>query len=157
MGRTVLHVAVSSGRVEVVEKLLPLVSDGVNARDGDGWTPLLWAAKPNGGVYGTQEDGQLAVIETLLKAGADPSVTGEGIGRTWTPLEVALYHDVSDDVVALLSPEPREDPKRKRLHAKKGVKPSANLWCDACMLVSQTDVNPLKFHPFCSSLGDVLT
>ncbi|KAK3304799.1 ankyrin repeat-containing domain protein [Chaetomium strumarium] len=134
MGRTVLHAAVSSGRVEVVEKLLPLISDGVNAKDNDGWTPLVWAAKPNGGAYGTQRDGQLAVIETLLKAGADPSLTGEGIRRTWTQLEVAVYHDAGDDVVALLSPEPKEDPRRQRFHMKKGIKPNSNPWCDACML-----------------------
>ncbi|KAK4234503.1 ankyrin repeat-containing domain protein [Achaetomium macrosporum] len=134
MGRTLLHVAASSGRVDVVEKLLPLISDGVKVKDNDGWTPLLWAARPNGGVYGTQEDGQLAVIEALLKAGANTSVTGDGIGRTWTPLEVAVYHDASDAVVTLLSLEPKEDPKRHGFHMKKGVKLNDYLRCDACLL-----------------------
>ncbi|ESU10729.1 hypothetical protein FGSG_12636 [Fusarium graminearum PH-1] len=41
---------------------------GIDTRDNDGWTPLLWAN------------------------GADPNARGKGVDRQWTVHEVAYYY-----------------------------------------------------------------
>jgi cytohesin len=63
-GPTALSIAVRSGRMEAVQKLLALGPD-VDATSQAGHTPLLVA------VFSDQSP---ALVETLLSAGADPSV-----------------------------------------------------------------------------------
>ncbi|EXJ68828.1 uncharacterized protein A1O5_07760 [Cladophialophora psammophila CBS 110553] len=46
--RTALHWAIIGGHVEVVRSLLEMSNIGVNSRDKDNWTPLLWALKNSG-------------------------------------------------------------------------------------------------------------
>ncbi|MEL7648117.1 MAG: ankyrin repeat domain-containing protein [Sedimentibacter sp.] len=59
----VMAEAVAIGNVEKVKELL---NDGVypDVQDGDGWTPLMWAA----------QDGNVEMINILIEAGADPNV-----------------------------------------------------------------------------------
>ena len=64
---TVLMVAVADGYPELV-KLLLSQGAGVDTRDGDGLTPLMWAA-------GAIDRGDTKSIEALLASGADASAT----------------------------------------------------------------------------------
>jgi hypothetical protein len=58
--------------VSGVDVVLPVTPDDPNTRDGDGATPLHHAAW----------DGDLVLIERLLAAGADPTITDTRFGAT---------------------------------------------------------------------------
>jgi ankyrin repeat protein len=70
-----LHAAVAGRRHDLVELLVDRGAD-VNARDGDGWTPLNLAA----------HEGVPETVAFLLARGADPSIASNS-GRT--PLQTA--------------------------------------------------------------------
>ena len=63
---------------------------GVNWRDGDGWSALLYAAS----------EGHLAAVEVLLAAGANPNLRDTHDG--WTALTHACSNGATDVVAALL-------------------------------------------------------
>lgn len=70
---TPLMLACNAGRTKVVDLLLKRGAD-VNATDIDGWTPLTSLM---GGLH--REATVAAIVQRLLKAGADPSIrTREG-------------------------------------------------------------------------------
>lgn len=69
-GKTPLHYAVQSGRIELVELLIDNKAD-INAKDANGQTPLHIAVK----------EGQTNVLELLLGKGADVNIRDE-TGRT---------------------------------------------------------------------------
>lgn len=94
-GRTVLHWAVIGGNVDVIERVLSLNRVLLEERDEDGWTPLLWACRGAGSAMNKKDPSvQKAVIELLLKKGADASVVAKGGGgnREWSILSVARYN-----------------------------------------------------------------
>lgn len=155
LGRNALHVAANSGRVDLVREVVSLLGeDSIHSVDVDGWTPLLWAARA-AKKYGADAEGQREVIELLLEHGASVVVAGEGMGRVWTPAEVAAYHHASDEVVNL-TPRPIPNPKRKGARLKKATY-LGSAWCDACSLVRtlfsvfDLDANAYKFVGFMRS------
>eukprot|EP00903_Cladosiphon_okamuranus_P018105 g16662.t1 len=97
-GWTPLHSTAAWGNEKMVAKLLSLGADK-NARDDEGNTPLMTAVEAGGGV--AEARGQLAVVKTLLAAGADFSMhnTNEGC----TALHFAAYFGHGDIVAILLS------------------------------------------------------
>ncbi|WXC64924.1 hypothetical protein SNK03_010733 [Fusarium graminearum] len=71
VGRVPLHYAVMGGNIQLAQVVLERskrAGVGIDTRDNDGWTPLLWAN------------------------GADPNVRGKGVDRQWTVHEVAYYY-----------------------------------------------------------------
>ncbi|VTT56479.1 unnamed protein product, partial [Fusarium fujikuroi] len=96
-GRVPLHYAVMTEDVELVEVVLERserVGVGIDVKDDDGWTPLLWAARA-ARIWNRQLEGEgsaSVMIAFLLKHGADPSMKGCGVDRDWTVCEVAYYH-----------------------------------------------------------------
>ncbi len=45
-----------------------------------------------------------AIIKELLDKGAQRLVRGQGVNRSWTPVALATYHSLDEDIVALLMP-----------------------------------------------------
>jgi ankyrin repeat protein len=106
---TLLHYAAAGCRTEVIEFLVAQGLD-VNAKNSNGWTPILCALtainrKPFSGVKSPTEAMQAA--QYLLSHGTDASIaTDEG----WTPLYVlALHCDQSDiDVSGKVADDTRD-------------------------------------------------
>lgn len=88
-GRTPLHYAAASGRVDEVARLLGEGAD-VNAQDDNGWSPLHFAAQAN----------SAGATTALLEAGADPGLR-DSYGNT--PLWRAVFESRGDgSVIAAL-------------------------------------------------------
>ncbi|KAI1010778.1 hypothetical protein LB503_004989 [Fusarium chuoi] len=96
-GRVPLHYAVMTGDVELAEVVLERserVGVGIDVKDDDGWTPLLWAARA-ARIWNRQLEGEgstSVMIAFLLKHGANPAIKGCGVDRDWSVCEVAYYH-----------------------------------------------------------------
>jgi ankyrin repeat protein len=142
MERHALHFAVVSGRLNLVQYVIEQRKDLVNVTDIHGWTALLWALRICGR-WETQTTQRYHIIEALLEAGSKRLVTGEGRDRLWTPVKLAKYYSLSDEIVQLLAPTPEEletdEGKlfdrsfggRKAIGEEKSVS-----YCDACLMVS---------------------
>ncbi|KIH88116.1 hypothetical protein SPBR_06333 [Sporothrix brasiliensis 5110] len=92
-GRRLLHFAASSGDVDTLRYFLEHprlhLRSEIDILDNDGWTPLHWACRPEGGAE---------AVGLLLACGSDPSMeTRDG----WTPLNIAQYHDSADTLLLL--------------------------------------------------------
>ncbi|UKZ48602.1 hypothetical protein TrVGV298_002828 [Trichoderma virens] len=109
IGRSCIHYAASSGRVDLVEKILDYMEDAINEEDNNGWTPLLWATR-SCGQEKSETDGCFNVINILLERGANLFVRGEGYASSWTPAE---YHAFG---------------------WKRGIEWDGNKFCSACLL-----------------------
>jgi ankyrin repeat protein len=77
-GVTILHQIAHENKPDVLRLLVACGAD-VNALDGGGNSPLLWALL-------SYEDNVDAVVECLLESGANPNVVGDG---GTTPLSAA--------------------------------------------------------------------
>ncbi|KAI9651072.1 hypothetical protein NHQ30_001109 [Ciborinia camelliae] len=144
MGRNALHFAVVSGRLDVVQYVLQRRKNFVNERDIDGWTPLLWAIR-DCDHWDTRSDQKVKIIEELLRCGASILVKGEGIDRDWSPLRLANYYGLGDEVISLLTPSDKYINERaykesrerwgdgEEDYSKKAMKMSSK-FCDACLM-----------------------
>jgi len=107
-GRAALHGAASQGSVGTTRLLLQAPGINVDDRDWNGNSPLHFAGRGLKGVSVAHR--QFEVIQALLEAGADPSVTNS---NGWTPLFDAVEgpdeSDNTDSVKALL--DAGADPK----------------------------------------------
>ena len=91
-GLNPLHAAASSGNFKVVRILIEYGPVDINARDDDGWTPLLWASGRH-----NFKDG--SVLRLLLEHGAEINVQNR-VGRT--PLHRASFNGALEVVRLLL-------------------------------------------------------
>jgi len=91
-GRNPLHAAANSGNLEVVRILIEYDRAYINARDDDGFTPLLMASEGR-----NSKDG--SVVRLLLDHGADVNAQNQA---GWTPLDEASYYGALEVVRLLL-------------------------------------------------------
>lgn len=102
--RTVFHWAAQHCWPEVLESLIAeLGTDLIDAKDIDGWTPLLWACWP-GWLKGVgsgpakdddaPEQRQARVFRILLENGANRDVTGKIGDSVWSLRDVALLNKI---------------------------------------------------------------
>ncbi|GKT40023.1 ankyrin-3 [Colletotrichum spaethianum] len=97
-GRTALHWAAGSKDLELLELILRKLPKGynINVRDGDGWTPLMWACR-------TSQGAPFPVIDKLVTTlGADifpRSTDGE-----WSAMKLACLSNQEEDIKELLQP-----------------------------------------------------
>jgi ankyrin repeat protein len=156
MKRNALHFAVVSGRLDMVKYVLAKNADLVKSRDIDNWTPLMWAVRICGR-WNTRSNNKLDIIKELLNHGADRTVEGEGLGRTWTAYELAWYYSLKKEIIDSVTPTPEElqrvdDKERSALWAYrmksrklKGLGAPSDSYCDACLMVrlrkQQIDAN----------------
>lgn len=97
VGRVPLHYAVLSGKVDLVEEVMARserVGIGIDVKDRDGWTPLLWAARASDvGTWGWRRSPEYdGVISFLFAQGASTMTSAPGLNREWTALDIANYH-----------------------------------------------------------------
>ncbi|CAD6442395.1 2d590790-5598-4c06-8ad3-75fb68dc95c1 [Sclerotinia trifoliorum] len=133
MGRNALHFAVVSGRLNVVQYVLKDHKDFVKEADIDGWTPLLWAIR-DCGLWDTESDQKVAIIEELIKQGADLSVKGKGLYRDWTPRKLAKYYGLGDEMDKLLTSSAANSLDEGEHGIIKGQKVDS-AYCDACLMI----------------------
>ncbi|OHE98097.1 hypothetical protein CORC01_06611 [Colletotrichum orchidophilum] len=69
----------------------------IEAKDKDGWTPLMWSAKGN---YNNFD-----VPKALLERGASLWTMAEGPAQRWSPLKISRYYGATDDMIELLTPK----------------------------------------------------
>lgn len=146
MQRTVLHVGVLSGQLDVVRYIIRHRPDFVNRADIDGWTPLLWALLDGGKWNGSSVE-QASIVRELLNCGASILVQGEGLGRTWTAYKLSQYHGLSEEIVKLVTPtneqlnsleESQQGEWKYNLRSerdKRRAKKREGAYCDVCLAV----------------------
>ncbi|QYT04558.1 hypothetical protein H0G86_011460 [Trichoderma simmonsii] len=143
-GRNLLHWAAQSANIRIVSLILSQPDVSIDAIDKSGWTALCWAARGSSHIVPPNIRAQTEIIELLLKKGANKSVTVQGDGdETWTPLEIAIFHETGDNAIQLLMEQPVsggnvKGKKRRKLNApqKRGKKHGTNAYCDCCQTVS---------------------
>ncbi|RKL44914.1 hypothetical protein BFJ72_g3565 [Fusarium proliferatum] len=107
-GRTALHWAAQTGRLQVVKKIISLMGAelDVDIPDIDGWTPLCWAPRHGSTLLKPENAGEPAlsadVVRLLIQNGAKRDVIVKQGEETWTPLSISRYHRSDPDVVSLL-------------------------------------------------------
>ncbi|KAH6650212.1 ankyrin repeat-containing domain protein [Chaetomium tenue] len=95
LGRLPLHYAVLSGRADLLEEVLARSAEAgvaVDEADGDGWTPLLWAARAVG-LWGRRDGGAPAAAAAALGMGN----AGGGEGEREREREVGVVGEVDRD------------------------------------------------------------
>lgn len=143
MKRGALHLAVVSGRLDLVQYVLGKAKeksiDVVNAKDTDEWTPLLWAMRVCP-LWEAQSKQREAILKHLLDHKADLYAEGLGLDRKWTALKLAKHYGLPDDIVQFLEERGREigassgqqwDVSSR--HAKKAKFYDDGYYCDACL------------------------
>ena len=138
VGRVPLHYAVLSGEVELLDEVLARserVGIGIDVRDKDGWTPLLWAARASAVYRCRERHNRLydSIISFLLAKGADTGIYASGILKDWTALDVAYYHS-ADRYVRLLHPVALSLPPETRPLSKWRAELVANPMYDVASL-----------------------
>jgi ankyrin repeat protein/DNA-binding Xre family transcriptional regulator len=88
-GESLLHLAIRSGYISVIDRLLQVFPDLIDTMDNTGFTPLHLA------VHMLRPD----IVELLLSYGADINSTG-GLGIK--PLALAISHPNNNEIVDLL-------------------------------------------------------
>ncbi|KAI0549769.1 ankyrin repeat-containing domain protein [Xylaria curta] len=152
LGRTILHTAVASGRLDVVQKCLSITSGLINDPDCDGWTPLLWAVRPCGR-WGVASSNTAAIIELLLTMGANLWATGRYCDQEWSALKLARYYGASEDITALLTPKERNIKRDEQenawtalAHRTRKAQQYDDGYCDACLYAGYGLVYASKKH-----------
>ena len=147
---TPLHMAAMASRSSAVIKALLAAGAEVNARVGDGDTPLQAA-------FNINARREPAVIEALLAAGADPNVRGS---NDWTPLHNAAYDaEDAEPIKLLLAAGAVVDARDRRTYHSAGGRTSLHLAVSSdavpaaieALLAAGADVNArlqsLKYKP----------
>ncbi|KAH6886747.1 ankyrin repeat-containing domain protein [Thelonectria olida] len=136
VGRVPLHYAVHIGQPDLVNAVLERfqrVGVDINVRDNDGWTPLLWAARASS-EYTWGEKGASnheEIVSLLLEKGASTNISGQGLYKDWTALEVAQYHNADSIADLLVTHNPAH---RSSSQPKKRGEKILHYYCDCCLL-----------------------
>ncbi|KAF5597987.1 ankyrin 1 [Fusarium pseudoanthophilum] len=148
-GRTPLHWAAQTGKLQVVKKIISLMGDklDIDVPDIDGWTPLCWAPRNGLTLLKPENAGEPSlsadVVRLLIEHGAKTGVIVKQGEDTWTPVSIAHYHRSDPDIISLLdSGVPtnkgnNEDTaegaeKKAKVAAKRGVR-QEGACCDYCL------------------------
>lgn len=157
-GRYPLHFACIGGNVALLEAVIERsgrAGVGINARDQDGWTPLMAAARAVDAWTGANREklNQLEIIKLLLDRGADPALDAEGFkvesaeenGRL-AAADIARYHQADAEVVRLLDKGlPAGRKKIQEVGQPADVTTGETLYCDSCFAVSKIPANVVSF------------
>ncbi|KAL2694939.1 hypothetical protein Neosp_001528 [[Neocosmospora] mangrovei] len=129
IGRVPLHYAVVSGQMDVVEEVLARserVGVGIDVKDNDGWTPLLWAARASTSLRQLYPNDPTTIdmVSFLLEKGADPAIEGLGFSAPSPASQIAYYSGA--------------DASRSKFHPRHSFRDQGEEWDD------NGDVEPEK-------------
>jgi ankyrin repeat protein len=147
-GRVALHYAAASGQLQLLKSVWArsqLAGIPIDVRDNDDWTPLLWAAR-SAQIWGPSRESEEThdeVVAWLLDKGANVEASGRALNKEWIPYEVAAYEQGSPSFLRKLG-QKLDAPKRRRMRAKKGDL-GFGLYCDFCLMVSQSTVSSYSY------------
>lgn len=138
MGRSPIHFAAVGGYWDVFERVSQLYDESeLIIPDNAGWTPLFWALM-NASV-------DIRLVEHLIQHGADLWARVKSRKAEWSPLKLARYIGVSEDVCNLLVPDPlvrvigpkdREEQWDEKFHVSRKAATNEGRICDSCRVVS---------------------
>lgn len=99
IGRTPVHFAAVGANWSTFRAVCELYGEEELQRpDGQGWTPLFWAL--------LSPKASIQIVQYLIDHGADLWMTVKGLNYDWSPLKIGRYIGVSDEILALLVPDP---------------------------------------------------
>lgn len=145
-GRTIVHCAVVSSRLDILQCVLQATDGLLDMADDDGWTPLHYAARGTDHRYSTlyntedKNERKHEIVTFLVDEGADVwSLSNGPDGKQWSPLKLANYHGAKQETLELLTPKiktsAKGEPWDDELHkSQKGFE--QRQFCDACFAVS---------------------
>lgn len=143
MGRSPIHFAAVGGHWDVFERVSKLYDESeLTMPDNDGWTPLFWAL--------LNDSVDVGLVEHLIKHGADLWARVKTRKAEWSPLKLARYIGVSEDVCNLLVPDPpvrvispkdREEHWDEQFHVSRKAATNENRVCDSCRVVSDVQIS----------------
>lgn len=145
-GRTIVHFAIVSGRLNLLQCVLQATDGLLDVADDDGWTPLHYAARGTyhrfADLYGTeqQDERKHEIVAFLIEQGADVWALSSGPdGKQWSPLKLANYHGAKQETLDLLAPTIKTSAEGKawdeEFHKSKKAFDQTE-FCDACLFVS---------------------
>jgi len=143
MERNALHFAVISGRLNLVQHIIKQRPGLAKEKDCDGWTPLFWAVREALN-WDVETSERAAIIETLVKDGADIMDVVEGPPQRWATYHVARYYGLDNDTIELVTPTEEQIAQSNQrafwdesLAAKpRTARRHGDSFCDICLLVS---------------------
>ena len=98
IGRTPVHFAAVGANWNTFRAICELYDEGELHRPDDrGWTPLFWAL--------LSPKASIQIVQHLIDHGADLWMTAKGLNYDWSPLKLARYIGVSDEILGLLVPD----------------------------------------------------
>ncbi|CAG8363644.1 unnamed protein product [Penicillium salamii] len=98
LGRTCIHFAAVGDNWEIFQRFHQLYGEReLHRPDCYGWTPLFWAL--------LTPDASINIVQCLVNHGADLWMTAKGLTSEWSPLKLARYIGLSDDIQELLVPK----------------------------------------------------
>ncbi|QGA22290.1 hypothetical protein EYB26_010006 [Talaromyces marneffei] len=99
MGRNPIHFAAVGGHCDVFQRVSELYDESeLTTPDNAGWTPLFWAL--------LNDSVDVGLVGHLVKHGVDLWARVKSRKAEWSPLKLARYIGVSEDVCNLLIPDP---------------------------------------------------
>ncbi|KAJ4361129.1 uncharacterized protein N0V89_001698 [Didymosphaeria variabile] len=141
MERNALHFAVISGRLNLVQHIIERRPGLAKGKDCDGWTPLFWAVR-DAFKWNVDTSERAAIIEALVKDGADIMDVVEGLPHRWATYQVARYYGLDNDIIKLVTPT-EEQVLRSDLRAfwyeslaaeSRTARRHDDSFCDICLL-----------------------
>ena len=126
----------------------------VNAPDLDGWSPLFWALRSVGDCR-VKSHGEVAdIVRLLIDLRANVWMRGKGWDRQWSPLKLARYLGVSEEVEKLLTPKSKRRVVRgvkerwgSEFHLSRKAGSVSDGFCNGCLMVSTHGSHPWPpFH-----------
>lgn len=154
-GRTVVHFAVVSGRLDVLQCVLQATDGLLDVADDDGWTPLHYAARGTYHRFAAWEDGDVGreeqkhgIVAWLVGELGEDALWAVSSGpegkKGWSPLRLANYHGAKKETLELLTPRIKTSAEgrvwvEEEHRSKRAFEGSQ--YCDACLYVSLSGVS----------------
>ncbi|CAG8002970.1 unnamed protein product [Penicillium salamii] len=157
LGRTCIHFAAVGANWEIFQRFHQLYGEKeLHRPDCYGWTPLFWAL--------LTRNASINIVQCLVDHGADLWMTAKGLTSEWSPLKLARYIGLSDEIQELLVPKSRIrqiGPGGKvkewdeEAHLSRRATFREYIWCDSCRVVGHFFYSSFLFRPVTNLIASV--